>query len=138
LFGAAGFFLSVLAPTAPLALAGFVMIGLGASNVVPILFTAAGNQHAMPASLAIAAVTTLGYVGILAGPALIGFVAHASSLNRPSAAWLRHAADRRQRQAGRGGETGLTLPDQGDQDDDGERDAEHQSSIERIFFSCFK
>jgi len=35
----------------------------------------------MPASLAIAAVTTLGYVGILAGPALIGFVAHASSLN---------------------------------------------------------
>jgi MFS family permease len=81
LCGAAGFFLSVLAPTVPLALVGFVLIGLGASNVVPILFTAAGNQHAMPASLAIAAVTTLGYVGILAGPALIGFVAHASSLN---------------------------------------------------------
>lgn len=81
LCGAAGFFLSVLAPTPWLALAGFVLIGLGASNVVPILFTAAGNQHAMPASLAIAAVTTLGYAGILAGPALIGFVAHASSLS---------------------------------------------------------
>lgn len=79
--GAAGFFLSVLAPTPWLALAGFVLIGLGASNVVPILFTAAGNQHSMPASLAIAAVTTLGYAGILAGPALIGFVAHASSLS---------------------------------------------------------
>ncbi|MRX08417.1 MFS transporter [Pseudoduganella sp. FT25W] len=81
LCGAAGFFLSVLAPSAPLALVGFVLIGLGASNVVPILFTAAGNQSAMPASLAIGAVTTLGYVGILAGPAMIGFVAHASSLN---------------------------------------------------------
>nr|WP_315251008.1 MFS transporter [uncultured Duganella sp.] len=80
LCGAAGFFLSVLAPSVPLALVGFVLIGLGASNVVPILFTAAGNQSAMPASLAIAAVTTLGYAGILAGPALIGFVAHASSL----------------------------------------------------------
>ncbi|MBV7538924.1 MFS transporter [Duganella sp. sic0402] len=79
--GAAGFFLSVLAPSVPLALLGFVLIGLGASNVVPILFTAAGNQTAMPASLAIAAVTTLGYAGILAGPAMIGFVAHASSLN---------------------------------------------------------
>lgn len=80
LCGAAGFFLSVLAPSVPLALVGFVLIGLGASNVVPILFTAAGNQSAMPASLAIAAVTTLGYAGILAGPAMIGFVAHASSL----------------------------------------------------------
>ncbi|SDG17303.1 MULTISPECIES: MFS transporter [unclassified Duganella] len=81
LCGAAGFFLSVLAPSVPLALLGFVLIGLGASNVVPILFTAAGNQRAMPASLAIAAVTTLGYTGILAGPAMIGFVAHASSLS---------------------------------------------------------
>jgi predicted MFS family arabinose efflux permease len=81
LAGAAGFFLSVLAPSAPLALAGFVLIGLGASNVVPILFSAAGKQRAMPASLAIAAVTTLGYAGILAGPAMIGFVAHASSLS---------------------------------------------------------
>lgn len=81
LCGAAGFFLSVLAPSVPLVLVGFVLIGLGASNVVPILFTAAGNQRTMPASLAIAAVTTLGYTGILAGPALIGFVAHASSLS---------------------------------------------------------
>ncbi|TFW17059.1 MFS transporter [Duganella callida] len=81
LCGACGFFGAVLAPSAPLALLGFVLIGLGASNIVPILFTAAGNQHAMPASLAIAAVTTLGYAGILAGPAMIGFVAHAVSLN---------------------------------------------------------
>jgi fucose permease len=81
LCSAAGFFGAVLAPTVPLALVGFVLIGLGASNIVPILFTAAGNQSAMPASLAIGAITTLGYAGILAGPAAIGFVAHAVSLN---------------------------------------------------------
>jgi len=78
---AAGFFCSVLAPSAPVALLGFLLIGLGASNIVPILFSAAGSQRAMPASLAISAVTTIGYAGILAGPALIGFIAHASSLN---------------------------------------------------------
>lgn len=81
LCSAAGFFVAVLAPSAPLALVGFLLVGLGASNVVPILFTAAGNQSAMPAGLAIGAITTLGYAGILAGPAVIGFVAHAVSLN---------------------------------------------------------
>jgi MFS family permease len=81
LCGACGFFGAVLAPSVPLALVGFVLIGLGASNIVPILFTAAGNQSTMPAGLAIGAITTLGYAGILAGPAAIGFVAHAASLN---------------------------------------------------------
>ncbi|AMP09136.1 major Facilitator Superfamily protein [Collimonas arenae] len=81
LCAAGGFFLAVSAATAAIALLGFVLIGLGASNIVPILFSAAGNQAAMPAGLAIAAITTLGYAGILAGPALIGFVAHATSLN---------------------------------------------------------
>ena len=81
LCAAGGFFVAVLAPTAGVALLGFVLVGLGASNIVPILFTAAGNQAAMPASLAIAAITTIGYAGILAGPAVIGFVAHASSLS---------------------------------------------------------
>lgn len=81
LCAAGGFFVAVSAPSAAVALTGFVLVGLGASNIVPILFSAAGNQAAMPASLAIAAITTIGYAGILAGPALIGFVAHASSLN---------------------------------------------------------
>lgn len=80
LCAALGFFTVVASPTPAIALAGFALIGLGASNIVPILFTAAGNQRAMPASLAIAAITTIGYAGILAGPALIGFVAHLSSL----------------------------------------------------------
>lgn len=77
---ALGFVLVVLAPSPWLALLGFVLVGLGASNIVPVLFSAAGRQQDMPASLAISAITTIGYAGILAGPALIGFVAHAASL----------------------------------------------------------
>jgi hypothetical protein len=77
---AAGLLLAVLVPSGAIALLGFVLVGIGASNMVPVLFTAAGRQRAMPANLAVAAVTTLGYAGILAGPALIGAVAQATSL----------------------------------------------------------
>lgn len=81
LVAAAGFLLAVLAPAQPLAFIGFLLVGIGASNIVPVLFTAAGKQTRMPASLAIAAITTLGYAGILAGPAAIGFVAQHWSLS---------------------------------------------------------
>ena len=77
---AGGVALAVLAPAWSSALAGFALVGLGAANIVPVLFSAVGRQHAMPANLAIGAVTTLGYAGILAGPAGIGFVAHAAGL----------------------------------------------------------
>jgi predicted MFS family arabinose efflux permease len=76
----AGFLLAITVPSLAGALGGFVLIGLGASNIVPILFTAAGRQHRMPLSLAVAAITTLAYSGILLGPALVGFVAHATNL----------------------------------------------------------
>jgi predicted MFS family arabinose efflux permease len=81
LSAAAGFFTATLAPASEIALVGFLLIGVGASNIAPILYTAAGRQQEMPAAAAISAVTTLGYAGILSGPALIGFVAHASSLH---------------------------------------------------------
>ncbi len=42
---------------------------------------AVGKQTVMPQSIAVPAITTLGYAGILAGPAVIGFVAHAASLS---------------------------------------------------------
>lgn len=79
--GAAGFLLVLTAPAWPLHLLGFVLVGLGCANLVPVLFTATGRQTVMPATLALAAVTTLGYVGVLAGPAAIGFIAHATSLS---------------------------------------------------------
>lgn len=80
ILGAAGFALAVFAPDPAFALVGFALVGLGASNIVPVFFTAAGRQTAMPPSLAVAAITTLGYGGILLGPAAIGFVAQHSSL----------------------------------------------------------
>ena len=77
---AGGMALAVLAPSWPFALAGFALVGAGASNIVPVLYSALGRQSAMPANLAIAAVTLFGYAGILAGPAGIGFIAHATTL----------------------------------------------------------
>jgi len=77
---ALGFGVITFASALPVALAGYALIGLGCANIVPALFSMAGNQKAMPESLAIPAITTLGYAGVLAGPALIGFIAQASSL----------------------------------------------------------
>lgn len=75
----AGFALLLL-PLAWLASGGFLLIGLGAANLVPILFSTAGRQTIMPPALAIAAMTTLGYAGILLGPAAIGYIASFTSL----------------------------------------------------------
>lgn len=77
---AAGFLLAAALPSPLATLLGFVLVGLGCSNIVPILFSAAGQQRAMPAAAAISAISTLGYAGILAGPAAIGAIARASSL----------------------------------------------------------
>lgn len=81
LFAASGFLLVILIPCSPAAFIGFTLVGVGASNIVPVLFTAAGNQTSMPMGLAIAAVVSMGYAGLLAGPAVIGFIAELSSLS---------------------------------------------------------
>ena len=70
----------------PIAMAGFVFIGLGAANLVPIVFSAAGRQKIMPTGLAVASVTTTGYAGVLMGPAMVGFTAEATDLS--AAFWL--------------------------------------------------
>jgi predicted MFS family arabinose efflux permease len=60
------------------AVAGYFLTGLGFSNMVPVLFSAAG---ALPRpEPQIAAVSTLGYAGLLAAPPLFGFVAQATGL----------------------------------------------------------
>ncbi len=86
LIAVAGFAIVLAVPVAPIALAGFLLIGLGASNIVPVLFRRAGNQKTMSPALAIGALTTLGYAGILVGPAGIGFLAKAIGL--PAAFWI--------------------------------------------------
>jgi hypothetical protein len=69
-----GFAVLLTVPVATVALAGFLLIGLGASNIVPVFFRRAGSQTVMPPALAVAAITMTGYTGVLLGPALIGFV----------------------------------------------------------------
>lgn len=81
LVAGSGFLLTVFSANQTLAFLGFLLVGIGMSNVVPVLFTAAGHQTRMPASLAVAAVATIGYAGVLVGPAGIGFVAEQWNLS---------------------------------------------------------
>ena len=80
LCAAFGFGVVIAAPWAWASFLGFAVVGIGVSNIVPVLFSATARQKFMPLSLAISAVTTIGYSGVLTGPALMGFVAHAASL----------------------------------------------------------
>ncbi len=61
------------------ALVGFALVGLGFANVVPVLFSTAAKFDANPAH-GIAVVASLGYLGMMAGPPLIGIIAEYSSL----------------------------------------------------------
>lgn len=63
------------APNVPMAIAGFALAGIGISNMVPIVFSAAGNLPGMAAGVGLSVVTTMGYSGILVAPSLIGFIA---------------------------------------------------------------
>ena len=76
-----GFCLLLVSPVASIALGSFILIGLGAANIVPILFRLAGSQQAMPKGLAVAALTTAGYSGMLTGPAVIGFLSKGIGLH---------------------------------------------------------
>ncbi|TWF54701.1 MFS transporter [Neorhizobium alkalisoli] len=71
-----GFAIILLCPITLIAMSGFLLIGLGAANIVPVLFRQGGSQTVMPSGLAVAAITTTGYAGVLLGPASIGFIAH--------------------------------------------------------------
>ncbi len=80
LIAGSGFLLATLLADWRLVLCAYALVGLGCSNVVPVLYSATGRQRVMPGNHAVSAVTTLGYSGILLGPAAIGFVAQATSL----------------------------------------------------------
>lgn len=62
------------------AVAGFACVGFGLANVVPVLFSAAGRARNVPTGTAIAGVATVGYLGFLAGPPIIGLLAQATTL----------------------------------------------------------
>jgi Major Facilitator Superfamily len=79
--GAAGTLLGALAPGRALALVGIGIAGLGTSVCAPTLFSLAGRS-ARPENRAsaVAAVTTLAYLGFVVGPAAVGLAAEATSL----------------------------------------------------------
>lgn len=76
----AGLLVFLLAGQPLVALVGLVLVGAGYSNVFPTTISAAGRAPSMSTSSAIAAVTTVGYFALLAGPPLIGFIAEAVTL----------------------------------------------------------
>ena len=72
--------MATLVPSWQVALVGYALVGVGCSNIVPVLFSSVGRQTIMPENVAIPAITTLGYAGILVGPAAIGFISHSTNL----------------------------------------------------------
>lgn len=75
-----GILLVMFAPVDALLYVGFFAIGIGSANIVPVFFSLMGRQSVMPVSAAVSAVSTMGYLGILAGPAAIGFVSSLTTL----------------------------------------------------------
>jgi len=80
LVAAAGMAMVTFIDSWPLALLGYTLVGAGCANIVPVMFSAAGRQTVMPQAVAVPAITTLGYLGVLSGPAVIGYVAHYTHL----------------------------------------------------------
>lgn len=75
-----GILLVMFAPVDALLYLGFFAIGIGSANIVPVFFSLMGKQTVMPIGTAVSAVSTMGYLGILAGPAAIGFVSAHTNL----------------------------------------------------------
>ena len=78
MFAALGCAVVAAAPTAPVGLAGFALAGVGISLTAPIIFGIAGRRP--DAGSAVATVTTIGYLGLLVGPPLVGGIAQATNL----------------------------------------------------------
>lgn len=80
LLTAAGLGVAVMFPALPTALLGFLLVGIGVSSVVPLVYSAAGRSKVLSPGVALAAVSTIGFAGFLIGPPLIGIVAGFSNL----------------------------------------------------------
>jgi MFS family permease len=80
LLAASGMALAVATSLPWASLIGFALVGAGCSTVVPCVFSAAGRMPGVRTGVALASVTTMGYMGFLIGPPLIGFVAEGIGL----------------------------------------------------------
>lgn len=76
----AGLLVAVLLPYPLTAVLGFILTGFGVSCVIPMVFSMAGRSEGMSSGSAIAAVSTVGYIGFLIVPPLVGTVAQLAGL----------------------------------------------------------
>jgi fucose permease len=72
---------TLLAHDATVAMVGFAFVGVGLATVVPILYNAATRVPGVSRAAGIASASSIGYVGFLIGPPVVGAVAHASNLS---------------------------------------------------------
>lgn len=77
----AGLGMAGLAPNSGLAILGFFVAGLGIANLVPIMFSAAGNLPGLAPGVGLSVVTITGYSGILLAPGSIGYLAEKMSFS---------------------------------------------------------
>jgi predicted MFS family arabinose efflux permease len=80
LLTASGLLLAILFPALIPSLIGFFLVGMGVSSVVPLVYSTVGKSKKLSPGVALAAVSSLGFMGLLLGPPIIGFIAEAASL----------------------------------------------------------
>lgn len=80
ILNATGLMTVVLLPYMIPSIAGFLMVGLGISSVVPLVYSQAGRSKKMSPGVALATVSTIGFGGFLLGPPLIGLISGMTSL----------------------------------------------------------
>ncbi|MCU4503421.1 MFS transporter [Acinetobacter sp. WU_MDCI_Abxe161] len=78
---AIGMAIIVTAPVWQVVILGYALLGLGCSNIVPVMFSRVGRQNNMPKAAALSLVSTIAYTGSLSGPALIGLIGEWTSLS---------------------------------------------------------
>ena len=75
MISALGLLIAATSPTYVFVIIGFSISGIGVANMIPILFSAAGNQPGHNPGVAISTVTMVGYAGLLFAPSIIGVIA---------------------------------------------------------------
>jgi MFS family permease len=73
--------ITLLAHDVTIAMVGFGVVGVGLATVVPILYNAATRVPGVSRAAGIASASSIGYVGFMIGPPLIGAIAHVSNLS---------------------------------------------------------
>lgn len=80
IFIISGMLLAIALPYVATATAGFLLVGIGTSSVVPMAYSLAGKSTKMLPSVALAAVSSIGFLGFLIGPPVIGFISELTNL----------------------------------------------------------